>query len=277
MIQINQLNFAYNRQNPLFKNLNLNMPKGHIYGLLGKNGAGKTTLLKHITGFLYQHSGTAEAMGYPSHQRNPYMLQDIYIIPEEFILPSLSINRYVSINAPFYPSFSHNRLKDYLKEFGLDANKKLSVLSYGQKKKFLLAFGLASNARILLLDEPTNGLDIPSKSQFRKIIASSMQEERSVIISTHQVRDLSNLIDHVIILDEGEIIFYQDTQKIIDTLAFTLVKNDHEVPVIYAEERLEGKYAIVPTEKVQETEIDLELLFNGVTQETEKINESFKN
>ena len=277
MIHINQLNFAYKRQEPLFRDLSLDMTAGHIYGLLGKNGAGKTTLLKHITGFLYQHSGTCEAMGYPSHLRNPSMLQDIYIIPEEFFLPSIRINRFVDINAPFYPKFSNELFQNYLKEFGLNAQKKLSALSYGQKKKFLLAFGLATNASILLLDEPTNGLDIPSKSQFRKIIAASMQEDRSVIISTHQVRDLSNLIDHVIILDDGEIIFYQDTQKIIDTIAFTLLKNQEDMPVIYSEDRFEGKYAIVPKENAQETEIDLELLFNGVIDETQKINESFKN
>ena len=128
-------------------------------------------------------------------------------------MPDISIQQYSHLTAVFYPQFNYDELTTYLKEFELDPAAKLSKLSYGQKKKFLIAFGLATNARLLILDEPTNGLDIPSKSQFRKLMANSLNEKRIIVISTHQVRDLENLIDNVIILEKGAIIYNQSVNE----------------------------------------------------------------
>jgi len=275
MVEIKELTFGYRKGSKLFDELNLNLEQGKIYGLLGKNGAGKTTLLKHVTGLLFPDSGYCNLFGEPSGKRIPNHLQDVFLIPEEFYLPSINAASYVAINSPFYGNFNPGEYKELMHEFNVDEKVKLSSLSYGQKKKFLLAFGLATNARLLILDEPTNGLDIPSKSQFRKIIASRMNDLRTVIISTHQVRDLSNLIDHVTILDNGKIIFHKEIVSITKNFSFGILKNTDEHEVIYFEDALGGKAAMYVFDG-KETEVDLELLFNGVINKLDVVTNHFK-
>ncbi|MBW6497718.1 MAG: ABC transporter ATP-binding protein [Bacteroidales bacterium] len=278
MITIENIVFSYNHKKPLFEGLNLRLEQGNIYGLLGKNGAGKTTLLKIIAGLVFPQSGSCRVNGFESKDRIPEALEDIYILPEEFELPSISILQYAALNAPFYSRFDHDKLNRLIEEFQLDGSKKLNQLSYGQKKKFLLAFGLSTNARLMLMDEPTNGLDIPSKSQFRKVIAASMEEDQIIIISTHQVRDLQSLIDPVIIMDEGKIIFNQTNESIMQHLVFEPQHRlqEGEKP-LYAEEVFGGVAAVFANKAGRDTRIDLELLFNAVVNKTQVINEEFAN
>ena len=209
MIEINKLSFGYKNLPRLFADLNLQFAAGSICGLLGKNGVGKTTLLKIIAGLLFPNYGDCHVLGHKPQQRLPQFLQEIYFIPEEFYVPAVTGDTYVHLYAPFYKNFDNKILHNALNEFDLPSNKKLTTLSYGQKKKFLVAFALATNCKLLLLDEPTNGLDIPSKSQFRKLLAAMLTTDKSFIIATHQVRDLESLIDTVVILDEGRIVFNQ--------------------------------------------------------------------
>ncbi|MDP4188879.1 MAG: ABC transporter ATP-binding protein [Bacteroidota bacterium] len=276
MIEIKHLTFGYKKDKVLFDDLSLTLPLGNIYGLLGKNGAGKTTLLKQIAGLLYPYQGECLVMGQPSRYRQPEILQDIFIIPEEFTMPSETISAYTKLYAPFYPKFDKEVFSNYLNEFGLSADRKLTTLSYGQKKKFLVGFGLATRARILLMDEPTNGLDIPSKSQFRRIIASSVNEDRCFIISTHQVRDLESLIDPIIILDQGKIVFHHTMEEISRKLGFVqLEKEDQPSGLIYSEMTFSGKNAIVLNSDHEETRVDLELLFNGIISRAESFTNIF--
>jgi ABC-2 type transport system ATP-binding protein len=278
MIIFNNVGFSYRKGNPLFRELNLNLQSGNIYGLLGKNGAGKSTLLKQMCGMLYPESGSCTVFGNEACERNPEMLQDVYLVPEEFTLPEISLIRYAELNAVFYPKFSNDMLQKYLKEFELPQYQKLSQLSYGQKKKFLIAFGLATQARLFILDEPTNGLDIPSKSQFRKIMASSVDENRIIIISTHQVRDLENLIDTIVVLEKGKIIFNQNIASIAEKLTFSSNIADYAMEDIFHTEEIAGKKAgIVRNKNGEETRVDLELLFNGIIGNSEKINTQFNN
>lgn len=276
MIQINDLTFGYRKNNLLFDGLNIHISAGNIIGLLGKNGAGKTTLLKHITGLLFPKQGECLLFGKHAQDRLPEVLNDIFLIPEEFQLPAIRMNDFTKLHAPFYPKFDYALMDKYLTEFQVDHNSKLTNLSYGQKKKFLISFGLATRTRLLVLDEPTNGLDIPSKSQFRKIIASSMDDERCILISTHQVRDLASLIDKIVILENGRIIFNHSTYDIASKVAFAQTKDLTGLDVLYAEDVFGGK-AVIYRKNSEETEIDLELLFNGVVANAEKINNEFKN
>lgn len=276
MIQIKNLSFGYKKNKYLFDDLSLHIPMGNIYGLLGRNGAGKTTLLKQITGLLFPQKGECYVFDKPARERLPEVLNDIYFIPEEFQLPSVTMNTFTKLHSPFYPKFDLELLNKYLNEFEINDNSKLTSLSYGQKKKFLIAFGLATRTRILILDEPTNGLDIPSKSQFRRIIASSMDEDRSIIISTHQVRDLASLIDHIIILEGGKVVFHQSTLEISSKLSFVQTKDIGHLEVLYHEDVL-GGHAVMYRKNGEETEIDLELLFNGVVSNAEKVTNEFKN
>ena len=278
MIDITNLSFKYSRKKILFENLNLQLEQGHIFGLLGKNGAGKSTLLKHIAGLLKPQKGKCSVFNFEAGDRIPEMLEDIFLIPEEFELPAQSLALYVKRNSVFYPKYSEEQFLKYLQEFELSSDIILSKLSYGQKKKFLLAFGLACNARVLILDEPTNGLDIPSKSQFRKIIAMAMNEEKIIIISTHQVRDLESMIDYIIVLEKGEIIFKKDIGQISEKLRFEhQIGEQVQEEILYEEEVLGRRAGILKNKSGMETRVDLELLFNGLIQNSSKINSYFNN
>jgi ABC-2 type transport system ATP-binding protein len=277
MIKINNLDFAYKKKNNLFTDLDLNLPEGNIYGLLGRNGAGKTSLLKIITGLLFPQSGNCEVLGFQSSKRHPDMLAEIFLIPEEFHIPALKINEYVSLYSPFYPRFSMEDFRNNLNEFSISGNEKLASLSFGQKKKFLLSFGIASNTRILILDEPSNGLDIPGKSQFRKLLTSSINDDRIFLISTHQVRDIQQLIDPVIILDNGKIIFQQSMTLVNEKLSIQLIREEPDPEETLYYEKVMGGYSILrKDDSGSSTGVDLEMLFNAVVNNFEKINSVFR-
>ncbi|GAB3508562.1 ABC transporter ATP-binding protein [Emticicia fontis] len=276
MLTIQNLSFGYNRQKPVFNNLSLTLKQGNIYGLLGRNGAGKSSLLRLMAGLLFPKGGTCQFNGIETRTRNIAMLENLYFLPEEFHTPAISIAEFLNINSPFYPKFSHEQFDNYLKEFQLSKSDKLSKLSYGQKKKVLIGFGLATNVQFLLLDEPTNGLDIPSKSQFRKLIASSLSEEQAIIISTHQVRDLDGLIDNIIILEESAILLQHSIEEIGERLSFKSVSNTENVlGAIYTEQTLKGLMALMPNLSHEHTKVDLELLFNAVTHKKELLQQIF--
>jgi ABC-2 type transport system ATP-binding protein len=277
MVTIENLTFHYGPKKPLFEHLNLELPAGNIYGLLGKNGAGKTTLLKIISGLLFPKSGKLSVVGYEPKDRSAHFLREIFMVSEEFNLPPVNIENYSKLFSTFYPRFNRGLFDDYIHEFKLPRDQKLSAMSYGQKKNFLLSFGLATDSRLLIMDEPTNGLDIPSKSLFRKIIANAIHEERSFIISTHQVRDMENLIDPIIILDEGKIIFNQHYEHISEKLSISkqTEKPDDE-NIIYTEHTLGGYTIVRKNNDHEETRINLEVLFNAIIGNKEKINQLFK-
>lgn len=277
MINLKNVSFGYKKDKPLFESLDLKLEKGNIYGFLGKNGAGKTTLMKLIAGLIFPKGGDMNVMEFVPQERQPQFLADVYFIHEELYVPKIKVSTYEKIYAPFYPNFDHAAFDSYLSEFGLDKNTKMTEMSYGQKKKVLLSFGLACNSRLLILDEPTNGLDIPSKSQFRKLLAKSISEERTFIISTHQVRDMANLIDPIIILDEGEIIFQENLYEVSKKLFFDISYRTTEPENVLHAERLPGAYrTVTENSNGAESEIELEALFNTVITNRQKISELFK-
>jgi len=276
MIEVSNLSFSYTRK-ALFSQLDLSLRPGNICGLLGKNGAGKTTLLKLLAGLLFPQKGEARIMGMRPNDRSPAFLQEISFLPEEFSLPSVSPKKYEQLYAPFYPRFRSALFSSYLSEFEIEPNQNLDRCSFGQKKKFLLAFGLSTDSRLTLLDEPTNALDIPSKRQFRKALASVLTEDRLIVISTHQARDLENLIDPVVILDEGRIIFNHSLEEISKRLC---VRRHTQPPVaddvFYSEKTMEGYVVVAENKKNEETNLDLELLFNTVIQGRDRLSETFR-
>jgi ABC-2 type transport system ATP-binding protein len=265
MIKLTNLTFGYKPKKPLFRDLNLSLPPGSIYGLLGKNGAGKSSLLRLMGGLLYPTAGTVDVAGFSPGKREPAFFQELYFIPEEIYLPSVSLNRYIATMGPFYPNFNESQFRKYLSEFDVPADQKLTAMSYGQKKKVIISFGLATNTRVLIMDEPTNGLDIPSKSQFRKIVSSALAPDRLMLISTHQVRDLDNLIDGIIIIDENEILMNHSLADIGDRLMFSTLSSVTEADrVLYAEPSLRGYSVVLENLEQEDTKVDLERLFNAV-------------
>jgi ABC-2 type transport system ATP-binding protein len=276
MIQIEQLKFGYKRKTTLFENLNAEILSGKVYGLLGHNGAGKTTMLKLISGLLFPKSGKCKVLGFSSEERNPNFLKDIFYIPEEFEFPPYSIEKYLQIHSVFYPNFDKIVLNEILSEFDLKYENKLNTLSYGQKKKFLLAFAISSNCKILLMDEPTNGLDIPSKSKLRQIIAKFITDERSFIISTHQVRDLDNILDSIIVVENGQVIFTKSIEEIQSKLVFKKVKSlDDDLEILYSCRELGGFNVLTKNIHNEETKIDIETLYNAINTNKELVNNAF--
>lgn len=276
MVSIRELHFSY-RKKPVFSGLDLTLEPGQIYGLLGKNGTGKSTLLRNIAGTLFPQKGRIEALGFQPRDRKPGYLQKIFFVPEEFQLPPTSVKQWVAYNAGFYPDFSHEAFAKAINDFAVPADNRLDEMSYGQQKKALIAFALATNARLLLMDEPTNGLDIHSKSQFRRVMAGALDGGRCVIISTHQVKDLENLIDRIAVIDEGRILFNQSIADIAQKFQFTISFDPADTAgALYFEPSIKGNALLVPNTDAQlEGNVDLEILYKAIVQDSARINSYF--
>lgn len=164
----------------------------------------------------------------------------------------------------------------YLHYFEMDLDIDLGALSMGQKKKVFMSFALATNTSLLLMDEPTNGLDIPGKSQFRKFIASGMSDEKTIVISTHQVRDIDKVLDHVLIMDDSRVLLDESTAGICNKLLF-VESDDRELAktALYAILSLQGNFLLLPRPADAESEINLELLFGATLATPDKIAEMF--
>ena len=276
MLTINNISFSYNkRYGDLFHDFSLELNAGNVYGLLGKNGAGKSTLIYLMTGLLTPKSGEALLDGVNVRKRLPKTMSDIFLVPEEFELPRLSLKQYVDLNAPFYPNFSKEDMQRYLDifEMGGDMNVNLNALSMGQKKKVFMAFAFAANTRVFIMDEPTNGLDIPSKSQFRKLVTTGMTDDKMMLISTHQVRDISDILDHVTIIDQSRVLLNASIADVMSKVAFRPLREGDEP--LFVLQSPYGPLGAVPAEEGEETKVDLEMLFNATLQNPAAINQLF--
>lgn len=276
MIKAEHLTFGYGKNKQVFNDFNLEIEKGKIVGLLGKNGTGKSTLLYIICGLLKPSHGNVTIKGIDIRRRLPQTLSDIYLVPEEFDLPNLSMKQFVKLNSGFYPNFSNETLSTYLNDFDLGMDINLGELSMGQKKKAYMCFALATNTSLLLMDEPTNGLDIPSKSQFRKVIASGMTDEKTIIISTHQVRDIDRLLDHITIIDGTEVLLDKSVKEITDRLYFCEQSmNEPTDGTLFIQPSVQGNSIIMENKFWEESPMNLEVLFNAILAEKNKIQEVF--
>lgn len=208
MIDISNVTFEYRKGKPVLKDFSLSFPQGGVYGLLGKNGTGKSTLLYLISGLLRPRHGEVRVDGMLSANRQPQMLREIFLVPEEYDLPSVSLKSYTRALKSFYPRFSDELLRKCIEVFDLEMDMQLGTLSMGQKKKVYMCVALATGTRVLLMDEPTNGLDILSKSQFRKVVVQGMEEDKTVLVSTHQVHDVERLLDHVTIINGNQVLLH---------------------------------------------------------------------
>lgn len=204
MIQTKNLSYGYTKQQPVLTNITLQLPEGHIYGLLGKNGVGKSTFLKLLAGTLLGQ-GEYTVGGFDPRKRQASFQEQLRLVPENEAILNVNLNELAQVIKPLYPTFSQELLQKAIEAFNLPSDKKLTQLSLGQQKKSLIALSLACNTPYLLLDEPTNGMDIPSKSTFRKLVASAFDEGKTILISTHQVDDLEGLIDWVVIMENDGI------------------------------------------------------------------------
>jgi ABC-2 type transport system ATP-binding protein len=277
MIEVENLSFSYGKRRVrVLEDFSMNLDQGSVYGLLGKNGTGKSTLLYLMAGLLRPQTGTILYKGVDVKKRYLDTLQDMFLVPEEFALPNVSLKQYVKLNAPFYPHFSDELLNACLRDFDMNEDIHLGELSMGQKKKAFMCFALAANTSLLMMDEPTNGLDIPSKSQFRKVIASGMSDEKAVIISTHQVRDIDSLLDHVLIMDGTKLLLNESVSAICEKLYFAEQgMNDPTDGALYVQPSVHGNSVILPNEFGEDSNMNLEVLFNAMLAERERMQQIF--
>lgn len=265
-IKLDNVSFKYRgSRKEVLNGISLEIPENRICGLLGKNGVGKSTLLYLMTGLLQPLRGSVKVGDMESRLGKPEMLQEMFLVPEEFNLPGVTLSEYVKMNRPFYPRFSDEILSACLNDFEMTPNIKLTELSMGQKKKVYMSFALATMTKVLLMDEPTNGLDIPSKAQFRKAVSRSMTDDRIIIISTHQVHDVEQLLDHIIIMSNEGILINKSTGEIANDYVFEIRSPQDMDDVIYAEPSLQGNLVMAPRNGRPETNINVEILFNAIT------------
>ena len=277
VISVKDLDFSYRKRTMLFEGLQWSIPEGSVVGLLGKNGAGKSTLLHLLSGLLFPKSGAITLDSHFPKERKPEFLEQIFFLPDDIAYAgNMNIGTYEKVMGAFYPLFDTSQFDQILADFGLDKKVKLKELSLGERKKVFLSFGLSTNCRFLLFDEPTNGLDIPSKSVFRKVVAGNLSEHQTVIISTHLVADVEKLIDRVAILNQGKIQLDADLLELSDRLLFG---SSADIPdrALYSEKFGTGYQFIKPRLGSEaQTSVNLELLFNAVLNKSLSSNSIFQ-
>ncbi len=261
MITLKELSFSYSRKKEVLDRINLEVESGHICGLLGKNGEGKTTLLNLLSGQIFPDQGSCLVLEEIPSERNARFLQQIFLLPEEISMPEVTAIEYIKMYAPFYPTFRDDICKACVESFEINLSDRLSKMSQGQRKKVAITLALAAHTPLLLMDEPTNGLDIPSKATFRRLVASLIDDNQTVIISTHQVRDLESLIDTVLILDQRQILLNKTLNEIGEKLYFGPLLPEEKA--LYSEPTPQGTIGVTAREDKEETAVSLELLFNA--------------
>lgn len=277
MIAFKDVCFSYRRNVPVLSNLSLQIEPGTVCGLLGRNGVGKSTMLYLTAGLLRPRSGQVLCNGYIPSDRQVNFLNDIFIVPEEFDLPHITLDEYVRINSVFYPKFNLDLMHSILDIFALPGNINLGALSLGQKKKAFLSFALACNTSILLLDEPTNGLDITAKRMFRAAITAAMTDDKTIIISTHQVYDVENILDHVVIADNNRILLNRPMIDIQTKLRFGYTQDPEQAKRALFSIPMPGGFNVVEflDNPDRETEVNLETLFELTNSNPDLINQLF--
>lgn len=261
MITLKELSFSYSRKKEVLDRINLEVGSGHICGLLGKNGEGKTTLLNLLSGQIFPDQGSCLVLEEIPSERNARFLQQIFLLPEEISMPEVTAIEYIKMYAPFYPTFRDDICKACVESFEINLSDRLSKMSQGQRKKVAITLALAAHTPLPLMDEPTNGLDIPSKATFRRLVASLIDDNQTVIISTHQVRDLESLIDTVLILDQRQILLNKTLNEIGEKLYFGPLLPEEKA--LYSEPTPQGTIGVTAREDKEETAVSLELLFNA--------------
>ena len=273
MIKIHDLAFSYGKEEVL-KNISMDLEPGKIYGLLGENGVGKTTLLTLLCGLKKTQAGTIDADGHDPYGRNPLLLQEQYYLPDEVAPVNDKALGWAKATGKFWPRFSLQTFETILKEFEVDPQQKMNAMSAGQLKKTYIALALSTGTRYLYLDEPTNGLDIPSKAQFRSALMKYTAEDSTIVISTHQVRDLENIIDPIIILDRRDVLLNATIEQIADKLYFDYGTTLHP-DALYSEQLPGGFIQVLPNTEKVDSKVNIEALFNTVHKHKELVKNLF--
>ena len=262
MIRIEKLGFSYG-QVPVLKNITMNLEPGKIYGLLGENGVGKTTLLTLLAGLKKPLQGSIDIDGSAPYSRTPQVLENQFYLADEMLPVPMKAAEYARITGEFWPNYKQDTFEEIMELFENTSDKKMSEMSTGQLKKTYISLALALGCKYLFLDEPTNGLDIPSKAQFRSALMKYTGEDSTIVISTHQVRDLENIIDPIIILDRQDVLLNASLEEISRKLYFDYGTQLHPES-LYSEQLPGGFIQVYPNAEGADSKVNIEALFNAV-------------
>lgn len=275
MIEIKDLAFSYGKT-PILKSITTTLEEGRIYGLLGENGVGKTTLLTLLCGLKKVCSGSITTDGENPFDRTPTLLQNQFYLPDEVLPVAMKAECFAKERGAFWPDYDHSKFLEIMKEFENDPAKKMNQMSAGQLKKTYISLALACGCKYIFMDEPTNGLDIPSKTQFRSAIMKYTSDDSTIVISTHQVRDLENIIDPIIILDRQDVLLNASVEEITSKLYFDYGTQFHPES-LYCEQLPGGFIQVYPNTTGEDSKINVEALFNAVHKNKELIKGMFSN
>lgn len=273
MITIKKLGFSYG-DHVVLKDISMNLEEGRIYGLLGENGVGKTTLLTLLAGLKKVEDGTLEIDGQIPFNREPSFLSNIYYLPDEVPAPRRKAIDFATDHGQYWNKFNAQKFSEIMTIFDTDQNQRMDQMSYGQLKKTFISFALACNTKYLFMDEPTNGLDIPSKAQFRKAVSKYTSDDSTLLISTHQARDLEAIIDPIIILDRRDVLLNASLDEIAQKLFFDY-SSDVDPNALYQEMVPGGNIQVVRNTTGAESKVNIEALFNAVLLHKNEIKEMF--
>ncbi len=269
MITIKDLGFSYGDK-AVLKNISMNLEEGRIYGLLGENGVGKTTLLTLLCGLKKPKVGSIDADGRNPYDRQPSLLSDQYYLSDEVPAINMKAIEYASYYGKFWENFDMEKFNGVMAVLENDPMRKMNHMSFGQLKKTYIAFALACNTKYLFMDEPTNCLDIPSKAQFRKAVTKYTREDSIILISTHQVRDLENIIDPIIILDRQDVILNATLEEISEKLYFDY-SNEKVEDALYCEMIPGASVQVCLNQNGEDSRVNIEALFNTAHKHKELI------
>jgi len=275
MVSVDNLAFSYGSTEVL-KNISMKIEAGKIYGLLGENGVGKTTLLTLLCGLKKPLHGRIDVDGHAPYDREPSLLSSQYYLPDEVSPIRQKAVKWAESEGIFWPSFSLDKFLQIMRELENDPEQKMNAMSNGQLKKTYISFALACNPKYIYMDEPTNGLDIPSKAQFRSAIMKYTSEDSAIVISTHQVRDLENVIDPIIILDRRDVLLNASLEEISKKLFFDY-GNTANSSSLYSEQLPGGFIQVLPNVEGKDSKINIEALFNAVHKNKQTIKDLFRN
>lgn len=275
MIEIKDLAFSYGKT-PILKSITTTLEEGRIYGLLGEKGVGKTTLLTLLCGLKKVCSGSITTDGENPFDRTPTLLQNQFYLPDEVLPVTMKAECFAKERGAFWPDYDHSKFLEIMKEFENDPAKKMNQMSAGQLKKTYISLALACGCKYIFMDEPTNGLDIPSKTQFRSAIMKYTSDDSTIVISTHQVRDLENIIDPIIILDRQDVLLNASVEEITSKLYFDYGTQLHPES-LYSEQLPGGFIQVYPNTTGEDSKINVEALFNAVHKNKELIKGMFSN
>ena len=273
MITIKKLGFSYD-DHVVLKDISMDLQEGKIYGLLGENGVGKTTLLTLLAGLKKVEDGTLEIDGQIPFNREPSFLSNIYYLPDEVPAPRRKAIDFAVDHGQYWKNFNAQKFSEIMTVFDTDQNQRMDQMSYGQLKKTFISFALACNTKYLFMDEPTNGLDIPSKAQFRKAVSKYTSDDSTLLISTHQARDLEAIIDPIIILDRRDVLLNASLDEIAEKLYFDY-SSDVDPEALYQEMVPGGNIQVVRNTTGAESKVNIEALFNAVLLHKNEIKEMF--